>query len=120
MEGVGSWMKMFGRAVYNGRPYIAKLGVKDFILRDATDEKKFYLFKYDLSSRGDQHVTLACSTENDTVKLDGFSHEVESVKWMDNGQEMDFKCEGDELSVACISYAYGTHYCVRVAEITTK
>lgn len=120
MDGVGRWMDMYGEAIYNGRPYIARVGMKDFILRDIKDEHTFYLFKYDLSQRGDQHVTIATGNGNDTVVLDGFEYEVESVAWMDNGQALDFKCEDGVLTVACISYPYGMNHCVRVARIKTK
>jgi alpha-L-fucosidase len=119
MESIGHWMRIYGEAIYNGRPYIAKIGVKDFILRDIKDEKTFYLFKYGLGCSGDQNVTIA-NGGNNVVTLDGFYYDVESVAWMDNGQRLDFTCVNGVLTVACIAYPYGTNHCVRVAKIITK
>ena len=39
MDSVGYWMSIYGKAIYNGRPYIATEGKRDFILRDINDEK---------------------------------------------------------------------------------
>ena len=119
METIGQWMKIYGRAIYNGRPYIAVKGVRDFVLRDATDNSLFYLFKYDLSCGGDVNVTVANGGSGVTI-FDGFVPDIASVQWMDNGQPLDFVKEGDTLKVACSRYPYGQNHCVRVAEIRTK
>lgn len=119
MHTVGCWMRLYGKAVYNGRPYLAEVGRRDFILRDIKDEKTFYLFKYDLGCHGDQNVTVASGGDG-VVRFDGFAGEVESVAWMDNGQALDFTCAGQTLTVACTTYPYGQNHCVRVAEIRTK
>ena len=119
MSSVGYWMSIYGKAIYNGRPYLAEVGRRDFILRDIKDGKTFYLFKYDLGSRCDKNVTVASGGDG-VVRFDGFAGEVESVAWMDNGQALDFTHEGETLTVACATYPYGQNHCVRVAEIKIK
>ena len=119
MESIGQWMNIYGKAIYNGRPYVVKAGKKDFILRDINDEKTFYLFKHDLGIGGNVNVTLASGCPG-TVEFEGFEGMVESVCWMDNGQSLDFNQNGDVITVACSNYPYGKSHCVRVAEITVK
>jgi alpha-L-fucosidase len=119
MEAIGRWMSIYGRAIYNGRPYIAEDGKKDFVLRDAADEKTFYLFKHDLGVGGDSNVTLETCGSRVAV-LSGFEGEIERVRWMDDGKDLDFSFENGKLSVACTDFIYGQNLCVRVAEIKTK
>jgi alpha-L-fucosidase len=119
METIGYWMEMFGRAIYNGRPYITLDGKKEFVLRDVKDEKLFYAFKYNLGIGGNPNVTLE-NAGNNLLVFDGFEGEVKSVKWMDNSQELKFSQEDSKLSIACTNYRYGQSYCVRVAEIRIK
>jgi alpha-L-fucosidase len=119
MEAIGRWMSIYGRAIYNGRPYIAEDGKKDFVLRDVADEKTFYLFKHDLGVGGDSNVTLETCGSRVAV-LSGFEGEIERVRWMDDGKDLDFSFENGKLSVACTDFIYGQNLCVRVAEIKTK
>ncbi len=46
MECIGKWMSVYGDAIYNGRPFIAYTDSRDFIQKDATDEKILYLFRF--------------------------------------------------------------------------
>ena len=119
MECVGYWMNIYGKAIYNGRPYIAEVGKRDFMLRDIKDEKTFYVFKYDLGMGGDTNVALDGGNAT-VVEFAGFEGEVESVKWMDNSQSLDFAVENGTLRIACPNFRYGQSHCVRVAEIKVK
>ena len=119
MDAIGYWMGMYGRAIYNGRPYVTLDGKKEFILRDVKDEKVFYAFKYNLGIGGNPNVTLE-NAGNNLMVFPGSYGEIESVKWMDNGQPLCFSQEEDKLSIACTNYRYGQSYCVRVAEIKVK
>lgn len=119
MSAVGQWMRVYGKAIYNGRPFIAKEGVRDFVLRDVKDEKVFYAFKYDLGIGGDANVTIG-NAKRGVTSFDGFPYEVESVHWMDNGQPLDFAKQGDCLTIACTGFPYGQNHCVRVCEIRIK
>lgn len=119
MESVGYWMSIYGKAIYNGRPYIALDGKRDFMLRDVNDGKLFYAFKYGLGVGGDTNVTLE-NAGNNLLSFDGIDGEVESVRWMDDNHPLDFVQSGNSLSIACTNFPYGQSYCVRVAEIRIK
>ena len=48
-----------------------------------------------------------------------FNHingKIKSVKWTDNGEELQFKQDGDTAEIYTTGYPYGTNYVVRVAE----
>jgi alpha-L-fucosidase len=118
MESVGYWMQIYGKAIYNGRPYIARQGQRDFILRDIRDPKTYYLFKYDLSCTGDHNVSVT-DQGNGVVSFDGFEQTVSSIAWMDSHQPLDFSQSENTLTVGCTGFPYGKNHCVRVAEIKT-
>lgn len=119
MDAIGRWMKEFGVAIYNGRPFMFIEGKKDFILRDITDENTLYLFKHDLGISGDDNVTIKENSTGYTV-IEGFSLPVDSIKWLDNGQELSFENTDDKLIVNCTPYRYGKCLTVRVAKISLK
>ncbi len=119
MSAIGEWMGVYGKAIYNGRPFIVT-GTKDFVLRDVNDDCTFYLFKHGLSSGGDANVALSGNGSDNTVVLKGFAHQIESVRWMDCDEELKFRVENGEVSIYCTNFPYGKNHCVRVAEIKTK
>jgi alpha-L-fucosidase len=118
MESVGYWMQIYGKAIYNGRPYIARQGQRDFILRDIRDPKTYYLFKYDLSCTGDHNVSVT-DQGNGVVSFDGFEQTVSSIALMDSHQPLDFSQSENTLTVGCTGFPYAKNHCVRVAEIKT-
>ena len=118
MECIGRWMEVFGKAVYNGRPYITYPDRKEFVLRDVADDKTAYLFKFDLGySTGDVNVSLGFG-EDVAVTLDRFDRKVTSIRWMDNDEELVFSQDGDRVEVKFTGFTYGQSYCVRVAQVT--
>lgn len=120
MECIGRWMRTYGKAIYNGRPYITYRDKREFVLKDVEDPKKLYLFRFNPGhSDGDKNVSLSFSEESSTV-LDKFDCTVESIHWMDNGEELCFHQNGDTLSVNLTGFPYGQSLCVRVAEIQIK
>ena len=119
MDALGQWMRLFGKAIYNGRPCIFKEGEKDFVLRDVEDPKLDYLFKHGLGINGNPNVTLGKGGRGYTV-IEGFDKELASVRWMDNQEELAFERCNDTLTVMCTDYKYGKNYCVRVAEMRVK
>ena len=40
---------------------------------------------------------------------------VENIRWMDDGEKLNFSMNGDKLSVEFTGFYYGDDYCVRVA-----
>lgn len=117
MQCIGRWMKTYGTAIYNGRPYITYPDRKEFVLKDIQDEKIAYIFKFDLGySTGDVNVSLGFG-EDVTAVLDKFDARVKSIRWMDNGEELPFTQDGDAVSVKFVGFTYGQSLCVRVAKV---
>ncbi len=119
MECIGQWMNIYGKAIYNGRPYITYPNKRDFILKDVNDEKTLYLFRFDLGLKGSENVSLGFEEYTDNV-LKNIQDEVSSITWMDNGEALEFSQSGNKLSVNFTSFHYGTSVCVRVAEVKLK
>ena len=117
MQCIGRWMEVYGKAIYNGRPFLYYPDKREFILRDAFDPTTAYLFVFNLShADGDANVTLNL-TEDGMAVLDRIPHPVASAVWMDSGEALDFRQSGDEFRFKPTSFPYGTNLCVRVAEI---
>ena len=119
MESIGRWMSTYGTAIYNGRPYIAYNDKQEFVLKDINDEKTAYIFKFNVQSGGDVNVSLGFKEEGATT-LERFDAQVESIKWMDNDEELAFTQKGDTLQVNFTNYTYGQSLCVRVAAVKLK
>ena len=117
MQCIGRWMDTYGKAIYNGRPFIYYSDRQEFIMRDVYDPKTAYLFVFDLKqSGGDSNVTLNM-TEDGMKILSGVPYPIESVVWMDNGSDVEFRQNGEEFCFKPAGFRYGTSLCVRVAEI---
>lgn len=120
MECIGKWMSIYGKAIYNGRPYIVYEDTRDFLLKDVKDEKTAYLFRFKPGVKGgDAHVTLEFNSDNQ-ITYKNIDREIEKISWMDNGYAVPFEQKDGELCANLDGYHYGTHYCVRVAEIKFK
>lgn len=120
MELIGRWMNVYGKAIYNGRPYLSYEGKSDFILRDEHDDKIFYLFSMNPGqSSGDENVSVELGGEKATV-FKGFEYDVSSVRWIDNGEDATYEKREEGLLVSLKGFPYGQNLCVRVAEIKTK
>lgn len=120
MECIGRWMDIYGKSIYNGRPYITYADKKEFVLKDTKDENTAYIFKFDLGfSTGDVNVSLGIDEGGENV-FDKFDRQVESIKWMDNDEELEFAQKDDKLNINFTGFRYGQSLCVRVAEIKFK
>ena len=121
MECIGRWMDLFGKSIYNGRPYLTYNDKRDFILKDINDEKTYYIFKFELGTRHiDDNVTIDVNDEDASLFPDFTAGEIEKITWMDNSEELQFAQDDSLLKVFCTGFVYGIHYCVRVAEIKLK
>ncbi len=118
MECIGRWMEYFGRAIYNGRPYIICPDSRDFVLQDACDPKTAYIFKFDLGQGSSEENVILNFGGESVIEISGFDRRVKSIQWMDNGEQLQFRQEEDRLSAHFTGFIYGTSYCVRVAEVT--
>lgn len=120
MECIGRWMNTYGTAIYNGRPYITYLDKKEFVLKDIKDENTAYVFKFDLGfGTGDVNVSLGFE-EGGAKALDKFDRQIESIKWMDNNEELEFSQKDDKVLINFTGFSYGQNLCVRVAQIKFK
>ncbi len=114
MECIGRWMKIYGRAVRNGRPFLRYGDKREFLLRDVSDPSVAYLFKF--ANRRFIEVDPAAG-EDGTLSFDRVPLPVGSIRWMDNGEELHFEQSGGSVNVALTPFPYGRSYCVRVAEV---
>ncbi|MBQ2704834.1 MAG: alpha-L-fucosidase [Clostridia bacterium] len=120
MQCIGRWMDIYGKAIYNGRPFLCYNDRREFMLRDVKDEHTAYLFILDgVQSGGSEHVAIV-DDKDKTAVFDNMPCRVESIKWMDNGEDALYKEEDGKLTVAAQNYVYGKSYCVRVAEVKLK
>jgi len=119
LECIGCWMNIYGKAIYNGRPYLTYAEKRDFVLRDIQDPKTLYLFRFDIGSKGSANVSLGFQENADNL-LSGITEEVISVTWMDNGEELSFTQQDHTLAVNFTPFRYGHSHCVRVAEAKLK
>lgn len=111
---VGKWMSIFGEAIYNGRPYGSRNDGKSFILK-SVDGKSLYIFAYDLGTVGDVNVIVG-GKRTGNYSFGRVTDKVKSIKWMDNGEELEFIQGSDMLCVNMTGHPYGTSYRVRVAK----
>lgn len=109
---IGKWMDIYGEAIYNGKPCGAYGAGRNFILKG---DNKLYLFFFDLGVKGDDNVTTQTSYCGAYAFSNVFDN-VKSVKWMDNGENLDFAQNGAMLTVNATGFPYGMSTCVRVAE----
>lgn len=114
---MGTWVSYFDEAIRKPQP--TKIEVKgkpdDFILQDG---KNYYLFCYNLPTRGDANVAIFTDTEYDSSFE--FPEEIQSVTWMDNDDAVQFKQDGNQVTVTTVPYFYGRNLVVRVAKIVCK
>ena len=114
---LGRWMKLYGEAIYEGKPHPATCSAtKNFILKG---DGCLYIFIHDLGQQGNVNVTVGgkyCG--NYSFNL--VSEEIESVEWMDNGEQLKFMQGNNALTVNVTGYPYGMSTCVRVAKAKIK
>ena len=117
MKLIGRWMDLFGEAIYQGKPHAATCdNSKNFVLKS---DDALYFFIHDLKIGGNSHVTVDGAASGDFI-FRSIKENVESVTWMDNGENLSFKTENNTISLFATGYPYGTHTCVRVAKATLK
>ena len=56
--------------------------------------------------RSHKRVDFACNCE------------IKGIKWIDNGENLDFEIKDGKCSFIATNFPYGTNYVVRVAKIT--
>lgn len=107
-------MNYYGEAMHAPRPTDIEIEgkEKDFVLQDGDT---YYLFCYDLPMSFDENVAL--HTDGFYEDKFHFSPKVKEIKWMDNGENVSFEQNADELIIHTIPFHYGRNLVVRVAKI---
>lgn len=113
---VGKWVNIYGESIYNAKPYPAHSNNKNSVLK--TDDE-LYIFCFDLARLGSKNVTLS-GNYCGWICFGNINEEIESIKWIDNEEELKFAQCDDLLSVYASGFPYGTSLCVRVAKATIK
>lgn len=109
---MGDWMRIFGEAVYNGKPYESHSIGKNFILKG---DGCLYIFSYDNGNLGSENVVVP-GKYSGSYAFSGIADKIKSIRWMDNGEELEFMQSNGKLCVYLTGMPYGTSFCVRVAK----
>ena len=109
---VGEWIKKTGECIYEGKPCGVLGEGKNFALSAGG---KLYFFVHNLTINGNENVTVAGGGAGDKL-FTGVKGNVKSVRWVDNSEELEFKQDGENVTVNCTKYPYGTSLVVRIAE----
>ncbi len=109
---IGRWMELFGQAIYNGRPFWHKEDVKHFVMKD---DKHAYFVYFDLVRRGCANVTYNRGGSYGEFTFEDFGLDVENIRWMDNDEALNYKYDGNSITIDFTGFEYGIDYCVRIA-----
>lgn len=111
---MGRWVGYFDEAIRRPVPSDIKIEGKpdDFILRDGNT---YYLFCCNLPMVADANVALYVTAEYDSKFT--LPEKIRSVIWMDNGEAVAFRQDGQNVVVQTVPYIYGRSLVVRVAKI---
>ena len=111
---IGKWMKVFGEAIYNGRPCGAGSIGRNFVLK-SVDGKCLYFFVYDLMKKGSTNVVVG-GKYSGAYAFGNIKDKVSSIKWMDEDEELNFIQGHNMICVNFTGQPYGKSYPVRVAK----
>ena len=111
---LGVWVKTCGQSIYRGKPSkIHACENKNFALEA---DGQAYLFIHNMCVLGDANVTVngdGLGPKN----FDRVKGRVKSVRWTDNGEELEFSQDGEHLVMNATGFPYGKNFVVRVAEV---
>lgn len=116
LQAFGTWNKRNAAAVTGTCP----AGIAEdcrFLLTDG--KGKYYLFESDLAVAGNENVTMAEGHAERAV-VSGLRGRVSRVRWLDNGEPLEFEQSGDRLTIRYTGFLCDENLLWRVAEITTN
>ena len=117
---LGDWISRFSEACVGTEKCDVKVesaNDEDFVLKG---DGCYYLFCHNLKMVGAADVVINDDQVADfTVKL-GIKESIKSVSYLDNGKALDYKKEGDTLSVLTAPQPYGQSVVVRIAKIVLE
>ncbi len=113
MKALGDWIKIHEAPARYAKPCGVVGNGDDFALKL---DNKLYFFVHGLKIGGDENVTVTCGGDNDRA-FSGVNQKIKSIKWMDNGEQLNFVQNGDgDFTFAATKFPYGVNLVVRVAE----
>jgi alpha-L-fucosidase len=113
LERLGAWTHLYANALYEAAPCGVSCAGDDFVLKK---NNRYYWFVFNLEVLGHADVTVRAGDEL-TRSATGFARRIESIRWMDNNESLQFTQTDDALSVEFTGYHYGENRVVRVAEL---
>ena len=112
---LGEWAEIYSDALYLPRPSGIEIENKEknFILKG---DNCYYFFAHNLEVSGNVNVELAIGNpdHNNEFKL---SEKIKSVKWVDNGEDVMFSQDGENVKIITTPQLYGENLVVRIAKI---
>ncbi len=113
MRLIGRWVNVYKEAIYDVKPYPAISTNDNFIVKG--DNGKLYIFCLNPARIGDINV-LVGGKHSTLTTFKNVPDKIKSVKWMDNGQNLNFTQNNGLLAIDFKELKYGISYGVRVAE----
>ena len=113
MRLIGRWVNVYKEAIYDVKPYPAISTNDNFIVKG--DNGKLYIFCLNPARIGDINV-LVGGKHSTLTTFKNVTDKIKSVKWMDNGQNLNFTQNNGLLAIDFKELKYGISYGVRVAE----
>ena len=119
---IGKWVNVVDEAIRTPRPTGIEVRnnveTRDFILKN---DEAYYLFCFGLPTSSNPHVARMRNEDRytDTFTLPE-GDELASVKWLDNGVDVEFIQNGAEVTVKTTPFFYGVNHVVRVAKMVVK
>lgn len=111
---MGQWVSCHEEAIRKPAPTGIEIEGKpdDFILKY---ENNYYLFCYSLPMSADFNVALYTDINYDSrFRL---KEKISKATWMDNGAEIAFTQEGEQVTLTTEPFTYGRNLVVRVAKL---
>jgi alpha-L-fucosidase len=112
---VGRWCELCPPALTRARPTSLETKGPNFILQDGST---YYYFCHNIEIFGNTHLH---SGERGTgwQTVSGKLPKVKTIRWVDNHEALEFKQDGDLLSLCATPFPYGQQLIVRIAVIRT-
>ena len=117
LENIGKWMSFNKEAIHNPKPTDIEIEnkPKDFVLKDGDT---YYLFIHGLPMMANMNVTLA----SDYVFEENFKFDrtIKSLTWLDNGNDIPFEQNGEQVNIKTCPFEYGKSLVVRIAKMEAE
>ncbi len=111
----GEWVSIHKEALFLPRPTDIDVEgkQKEFLLKG---EGGYYFFAYGLPMKANVNVELERSRPEYQNRF-VLPEKIKSVKWLDNGEELSFTQEGEQVTLTTAPQHYGEQLVVKVAKI---